>query len=261
MVEKFAPPVFEQKRFNCPRCGAYAAHGWRPLLFLEENRGYSAISDHGDPEAFYAEYFQDQHYAGWPWVASFCVGCEDHSLWINGQLAFPVASQMDMGDVPEPNPDMPKGVIDLYREAAAVLPHSKRAAAALCRAALEELAKHLTPDLDPKMKLDGRLVNLSGRMAQETTLALQVIRHVGNTALHGQKDGDESVVIYLDGSDNEIASMFFIAINDLATELITRPARIKAAYAKLPQTVREDFERKSGLTPQLGVGGIPPSDA
>ena len=82
---------------------------------------------------------------------------------------------------------------------------------------------------------------------EETTLALQVIRHVA-TRLHGQR-GDESVVIYLDGSDNDIAGTFFVAINDLATELISRPATIKAAYAKLPATVRADFERKSGIQP------------
>lgn len=251
MVDKFSPPAFDKKRFNCPRCGAFAAHDWRPLHFLSDNNSIELLSDHGDPEGFYENNFSDHPYSGWPWVASYCFGCEDHTLWINEAMAFPVPGQVDIGDVPEPNPDMPAGVIELYREAAAVLPHSKRAAAALCRAALEELAKFLTPELDPKIKLDGRLVNLSGRMAQETTLALQVIRHVGNTALHGQRDGDESVVIYLDGSDNEIAGMFFIAINDLATELISRPARIKAAYAKLPQTVREDFERKSGITPEV----------
>ncbi|MFK0003368.1 hypothetical protein [Paenarthrobacter sp. NPDC090522] len=86
-------------------------------------------------------------------------------------------------------------------------------------------------------------------MANETALILQVIRHVGNTALHRERDGDESVVIYLDDSDNDIASMFFVAINDLAHELITRPAQIRAAYAKLPATVRADFERKSGIQP------------
>jgi hypothetical protein len=224
------------------------------LHYWHDQRGWTSAHDRGVPEWHAINLDEGEYYEGYKWVASLCAGCEDQSLWINGQLAFPVES-LDLGDVPEPNSDMPQRVIDLYREAAAVLPHSRRAAAALCRAALEELAKFLTPELDPKIKLDGRLVNLSARMAEDTTLALQVIRHVGNTALHGERDGDESVVIYLDGSDNEIAGMFFVAINDLATELISRPAKIKAAYAKLPQTVREDFERKSGIKPEVRASG------
>lgn len=249
MTAKFESPVFNGSRFTCPRCGAYAAQDWRPLHYWDGQHGWVPAHDRGDPE-WYALTDSFDDYEGYRWVASMCAGCEDQSLWINGQLALP-AGGSHAEDVPEPNADMPQGVIDLYLEAAAVLPHSRRAAAALCRAALEELAKHLTPELDPKIKLDGRLVNLSARMAEDTTLALQVVRHVGNTALHGQRDGDESVVIYLDGSDNEIAGMFFVAINDLATELISRPARIKAAYAKLPQAVREDFERKSGVNPAI----------
>lgn len=43
-----------------------------------------------------------------------------------------------------------------------MLPYGKRAAAALCQAALERLVKHVDPEA-PKRRLDERLVRLEGR--------------------------------------------------------------------------------------------------
>ena len=62
------------------------------------------------------------------------------------------------------------------------------------------------------------------------------------------------LVIYLDGSDNEIAALFFVAINDLASELLSRPARIEASYAKLPQAVGRDFEKVWCLVRRVRAG-------
>ncbi|MFK0003369.1 hypothetical protein [Paenarthrobacter sp. NPDC090522] len=146
MPEKYSPPVFNQKTFNCPRCGAFAAQDWRRLFYWDANGNNQLAHDHG-----FADQLQGTpegvYYEGWPWVASMCAGCDDMALWIDERLVFPTTDAL-ADEVPEPNPDMPVRVIGLYREAAAVLPHSRRAAAALCRAALEALAKHLTQDLD-----------------------------------------------------------------------------------------------------------------
>lgn len=177
------------------------------------------------------------------WEASLCSGCRNHSLWIDGELAF-LAFRVDNG-VPAPPSDMPSGARDLYIEAAAVLPHSRRAAAALCRAALERLARHPTDDLEADIKLDGRLLALSRRTTASTTKALLFIRHVGNTALHGAKDGDQSAVIYLDAPEDVPINMLFVTLVELVNELITRPRVIDASFETVPANVRKDFERKA----------------
>ncbi len=71
-----------------------------------------------------------------------------------------------------------------------------------------------------------------------------MIRHVGNTALHGAADGDESAVIYLDGSDDTLPQMFFFAINALAEELLTRPRIAEEKFKLLPDGVRDTIARK-----------------
>jgi hypothetical protein len=110
---------------------------------------------------------------------------------------------------------------------------------------MEQLAKELTPELPQGVKLDGRLVALSKTVSTATLQALNIVRHVGNTALHGEKDGDESAVMYLDEDDSSIAEVFFLAINALADEKITQPRRIQELYETLPETMRHSFEAKT----------------
>jgi hypothetical protein len=160
-------------------------------------------------------------------------------------LAFPDPASKGNSNVPERSADLPPNVASLYDEAAAVLPHSRRAAAARCRAALEQLARQLTSDLPQTVKLDGRLVALSRIVSEATLQALNIVRHVGNTALHGEKDGDESAVMYLDEDDSSIAEVFFLALNALAEEKIAQPRRIQEMYETLPENVRKSFEAKA----------------
>jgi hypothetical protein len=172
------------------------------------------------------------------------------SLWIHDRLVYPDVNNAGIPEVDEPNGDLPAAVLELYIEAAAVLPHSKRAAAALCRTALERLAKHLTSDLPADRRLDGRLVHLGKSISTSTLKALNIVRYTGNTALHGQKDGDQSAVIYLDEDDSTIATVFFAAINALADELITRPRVVQELYEQMPDGMRTAFDEKM----KRGVG-------
>lgn len=251
MVRPYSPPQYQQSRFNCPRCGAYASHEWRELLYQDPNGTFDELWDR-DKRTLINPFEGTEERTGIAWSASLCVGCEEHSLWLGARLMFPSEVEVEAFEVQGPSEDLPPRVADLYREAVAVLPHSRRAAAALCRAALEALAKELTANMPLDLKLDGRLVALADRLPEHTSLALQVIRNVGNKALHGASGGDESVAIYLDGSDGEIAEMFFVAINDLAYELITRPKRIREAYDRLPEGVRKNFEGKVKARGEVG---------
>ncbi len=240
MVKMPSPPRFREKSFDCPHCGAFAAQDWRwlhyPIGTDEYNQEYcEAISDSNAPAD------RPNSRTG-RWFASLCSACEDHSLWISGKLVHP-ASGIQLG-IPAPAEGMPHDVAALYKEAAAVLPHSRRAAAALCRASLERLAKCLTPDAPTKTSLDERLILLNDKTTASLAMGLQIIRHTGNTALHGARDDDESVVIYMGEGDTDIVELFFVTINELVDELITRPARLEAAYNLIPKEKREAVERK-----------------
>lgn len=241
----YVPPIKDSHRFTCPTCNALASQKWKSLLYptgLWENMtNYLAVIDI-DPED--EEYADPQQGEQDIWSASHCAACGNHALWIGENLVYPLSASDGEG-IPQPNPDMPEPVKDLYREAAAVLPHSRRAAAALCRAALEMLAKHLTPELDSKLKLDGRLVALTRGESTGLDKSLQVIRHVGNKALHGADAADDLVTTFLqDSSTPQIAGLFFVALNDLVHEHITRPRIQQEAYDALPEGVRVNFESK-----------------
>ncbi|MFE5837264.1 DUF4145 domain-containing protein [Arthrobacter sp. NPDC056493] len=231
MAKRFALPEHHVPRFNCPKCGAFAAQEWRRL-------SYPA----GQDEMGHQYYEPVRDNIGGDWEASLCAGCDDHSLWLDGELTYP-ADRPGL-EVPEPVEGMPQDVEKLYLEASAVLPHSSRAAAALCRASLERLSKTLTPEMNPTASLDERLIVLSEKTTAALAKGVQIIRHAGNTALHGARDDDASVVIYMDGSESDLIDLFFVTINELVDELITRPARIQSVYELLPEQKRYAIERK-----------------
>lgn len=240
MPSRQQKPKHGYSSFNCPRCGALAAQTFHPLNYQNGNSFLSVA----DPS------FRHWNGTNWEeidpvWSRSLCFACKKSALWTGQKLVFPDPALDEAESAPKRSEDLSPIVATLYDEAVAVLPHSRRAAAALCRAAMEQLAKQLTPELPPGVKLDGRLVALSKTVSTATLQALNIVRHVGNTALHGEKDGDESAVMYLDEDDSSIAEVFFLAINALADEKITQPRRIQDLYETLPETTRNSFEAKT----------------
>lgn len=189
-----------------------------------------------------------------PWAASRCYSCNNYSIWLDQQLAFPDPRLSLDEPVSEPHEDMPADAAALFNEAVAVLPFSRRAATALSRASMERLVRTLDPECPPRTRLDERLVRLEGRVSSPTMQLLNVLRHAGNTALHGGQDGDESVTIYMNEDRGAIVETFFHAINALVDELVTRPRLSDALYNELPESVREAYERKA-----RGQGGGNPS--
>ncbi|AWB88752.1 DUF4145 domain-containing protein [Salinibacterium hongtaonis] len=175
--------------------------------------------------------------SGPKWTATLCPSCERMAVWRDSELIFP---RTTVG-VPAPHPDMPDAARQLYREAAAVLAGSRRAAAALARAALESLLKEV--DLEPSQRrdLNTRVGELRGRINDGLWKVLTALRVVGNDALHS--DDDDLITVYLSDEDGELAETFFGAINELVEELITRPKRSDELYALIPETKREAAER------------------
>ncbi|MCU1532313.1 MAG: hypothetical protein JWO49_1884 [Arthrobacter sp.] len=176
------------------------------------------------------------------WHVSQCASCQNLAMWRGQVMVFP--SEIEKTAVPDPAPDMPAEAEELYREAAATLAVSRRAAAALCRAALESLVSTLTADAPSKSRLDDRLALLSRDVSQPVWEVLQAVRHIGNTALHGADDTDESIRLYLGDTDPQIPLMFFEAMNMLVDEKIVRPARAASLFSKLPQGVQDAIHRK-----------------
>lgn len=54
----------------------------------------------------------------------------------------------------------------------------------------------------------------------------------------------ELVYVYLDESESGIAELMFSSMNQLVDELIVRPQTTSSWWAKIPQNVRENIERK-----------------
>lgn len=126
-----------------------------------------------------------------------------------------------------------------------MLPLSRSAGAALVRAALEKQVRLLDSDAPRGTRLDDHIARLSREVSRPLGEVLDIIRHVGNAALHGSQD-DDLVYMYMseDAAADELAEMMFEAINDLIEELVARPEKTSSLWKKLPSGVKETIERK-----------------
>lgn len=139
---------------------------------------------------------------------------------------------------------MPALVRDLYEEARSVLSSSRRAGAALARASLERLLREVDSDAPTDARLDDRIARVSGRVSTGLAETLDVIRYLGNEALHVNDEQQELVYLYLDETEPEIAEFMFASINQLVDELIARPEIARRRFEQLPDGVRESVQRK-----------------
>ncbi len=223
----------------CPRCKVPAHQIWQAVL----------VGTRDTATRFYDEAKADQRtmngingpiHVGVEWSAAHCQACDQRTLWRGNVNVYPVSSA-----APAPHPLMDPDVRELFDEAGRVLPLSRRAGAALVRAALERQVKLLTPDAPSSKRLDDRIAILSHRVSKPLGELLDVVRHLGNASLHGSED-DELVYLYLSDSEgaDDIAELLFVAINDLVDELVARPESTKFFWNKLPENVQESIRRK-----------------
>jgi len=136
---------------------------------------------------------------------------------------------------PPPDPGLQGDVLDDYIEAAQVLALSPKAAGALLRLAIERLVQSV---LGRKAGLNegiGELVS-NHNLPVLVQQALDVVRVVGNDAVHpGQ----------IDPGDHEAAVLeLFELVNYVALYTITMPAQIQATYDNLPESKRDQIERR-----------------
>jgi len=137
--------------------------------------------------------------------------------------------------------DMPVDVRDLHAEAGRVAAISRRAGAALARAAMERLIKLVDPDAPRSATLNQRIDRIRPRVSSAVEQSLDVVRYVGNKMLHAEPPEQlgELVVLVLDDNEGpQMVEWLLDTVNDLVDELITKP-RLAAAHAdRLPDAIR-----------------------
>lgn len=242
---------------TCPHCGLRAHQVIATPRIVVEHDDESDVWIIGDDEDWFrpagdsivptphrqqdeSAWMWEQYVSHAPWQVALCAACKHVSFRRHGMLIFPEAADT----VAPPHPDMPERAASLYREAAAVLSGSRRAAAALARASLESLLKDVDETPEARRDLNTRIGELRAKINTGLWKVLTALRVVGNDALHGSDD--DLIAVYLRTEDADLAETFFAAINELVEELITRPNKAEELYALIPEAKRAAAERVAG---------------
>ncbi len=201
-----APKVYE-KKFTCPHCGAISLQRW----------------NHGNWDFDHCN-GQDNN----PIRVAKCDHCEKSSLWLGQTMLYP-----DVGRAPQPNPDLPKSVSEIYLEAASISTKSPRGAAALLRLAVQLLCNELGEEGKNINKDIAELVKKG--LPERVQQALDIVRVTGNNAVHpGQIDVDNA----------EVVGNLFELINVIAEYTISMPQRIGNIYSDLPETAINQIDKR-----------------
>lgn len=177
---------------------------------------------------------------GWGIVGKQCTACQRIEVWFQdpapeGRLVYPIASA-----APPPDPGLTGEALTDFREAAEVLPHSARAAAALLRLAIERLVKDVaghSGDLNEGIGVLVREHALPVRVQQ----ALDIVRVIGNEGVHpGTLDLRD---------DQDTALQLFALVNLIAEYTISMPTRVGAMYSMLPPEKVAGIEQRDRKRP------------
>ncbi|GAA1608473.1 DUF4145 domain-containing protein [Leucobacter chromiireducens] len=228
-------PALDRDRFNCARCGAFSHHEWFELYFYDENGSQHRYYDdveyvEADPAKTVAVYSN--------WKTSECKSCNERTTWRKEALIHPPLRT----GVERAHELMDAAAKVLYEEAASVLPVSRRASAALARAALEVELKALEIG-PPDSRLDDRIALLSTQVSEPLWQLLTVLRDTGNRVLHSKSD-DGAVALFLDEADAELAPVLLGSINQVVDELVAKPQRASDLFSLLPDGVQAAAQRK-----------------
>jgi Domain of unknown function (DUF4145) len=260
-------PALDRRSFYCPHCAALAQQDWVAL-------GYETQDDSGAPPYWVSLAAVTEPSSAPPadpfseprptttvhrWQGAQCHSCQEWSIWLDTRMVYPHRSAGGPA-----HPDMPEFVRELYQEAAAVAAVSRRAGAALARAVIERLIKELDSEAPEKARLNQRIDRLRGRVSTSLGQMLDVVRVVGNGALHVDEQPDELIVITMDDTTGpELIELMLETANDLVDELITRPRAVNGYWGKLPVGVQAELTRRGAAldagTPTTTLSTMAPS--
>jgi len=162
-----------------------------------------------------------------------CSICKHEMLWHDDKIVHPAVTA-----APHPHPDLPEKLKKDFEEARTIVEQSPRGAAALLRYVIDELTQELRGagggDLNERI---GWLVKQRG-LSPQAQKALDSVRVIGGQATHP---------LQLDMRDNvELATKLFELINAIIEDTISRPARIDAVYAALPESKLAAINKRDG---------------
>lgn len=209
----YIKPELDKEIFTCSFCVGNNQHTWS-LYYRNGNYLY-----HDNP------YLKKENRL----KISVCTVCKNFTLWLDGEQIYPLSSGIE-----EPNIDMPEDIKNLYLEARAVYPISKKSSAALLRLALQLLCKNLG---EKGENINNDIANLVKKGLPEVVQkALDTLRITGNQAVHpGELNLDE---------DTELVESLFWILNFIIEETYSKNKKINELYNKLPKNLLNAIEKR-----------------
>jgi len=257
MAPKIVPPQLGMNSFSCPHCGAHSHQTWYQIFLSPYGKGkgpqafeYSevllAAADQieDEPTRDEAKQLADRlrhHFVTYETnpttcdvqlinaAVSHCYSCDSFCIWVGDRLLYPDAASEVV-----PHDDMPDDIREMFREAAAIVDKSPRAAAALLRLSIQRLMPHIDGKGDD---LDADIAALAKKgLEPEIRQAMDILRVVGKNAVHpGQialKD------------DKATAVNLFALLNLIVERRIAVQKRIDELYKGLPEGARASIEKR-----------------
>jgi hypothetical protein len=199
--------------YTCPYCGAYSA--FRRAQVQQVFGGSRSPVDEI--------------------IFQYCAVCDKRIIWDDGVMVHPISTY---GLIP--NSHLPEDIKSDYEEARKIAGLSPRGASALLRLAIDKLTKHVGAE---GKTLDARIANLVSRgLDSQVQQMLDAVRVVGNEAVHpGQVDLRD---------DPEMMESLFWLVNEIADEMIAKPARINSIYSRLPESKQRAIEARDSKARQ-----------
>lgn len=212
-ANKYYPPKYKDRRFNCPLCGVFAQQLWHRLVVVRTDgpRQLGSLPTDFD--------------------TSICEHCGLSTYWYEYRMIIPSEAP-----VPQHHPDTPEACVEIYDEARDIVSRSPKAAAALLRLCLQTLM----PELGEKGKnINDDIKSLVSKgLPVQIQQALDFCRVVGNNGVH---PGEIDL-----GDSPEIAHTMFDMINFIIEDRISKPKQVADLYNALPEGAREAIEKRDG---------------
>ena len=266
MAAKQIVPQLGLDSYSCPHCGAISQQTWFKGFLVSTNRDQKPTVEKYEPTFHLAiknartkkpeeasehkrqldylnrfeknrlTYKSKRHTTSTSaemvnFAFSHCFACSGFGIWVRGELIFP-----DSKIAFVPHDDMSPEIRSDFEEAAAIVPKSPRGAAALLRLCIQKLAVELGQPGE-NLNVDIRSLVGQGRISGAIQQALDVVRVVGNNAVHpGTIDFND---------DKTVAVNLFGLVNLIVEAAIATPKHIKAMYeAVVPETTRKAIEKQ-----------------
>lgn len=210
----YIAPEHRKEVFTCIHCNANTQQNWNGNIITKGSHKSICPGGVNSEASIYI---------------STCHICQGYILWLNKNIIYPLAS-----NIPLPNEDMPNEIKNLYLEARAVFPVSKKACAALLRLSLQKLCKELG-GLGKNINADIAKLVKEG-LNPSVKVALDIIRITGNEAVHPGK-------LNLEENENQVSCLFEL-LNFIVDEKYTREKKINEMLLKMPKKALEAIEKR-----------------